>query len=64
MDKYRLGRELGRGGAGVVWEALNCETGEAVAIKTVSLAALSAEDVDALHAEVNLLSRVSWVDGW
>src|SRR5690242_10070225 len=35
-SRYRVIGELGRGGMGVVYEAVHCETGERVAIKTLA----------------------------
>src|SRR6478735_10887894 len=34
--RYRVIGEIGRGGMGVVYEAMHCETGERVAIKTLA----------------------------
>lgn len=53
------GREIGRGAFGVCFEALNTLTGEAVAIKKVSLASLSLSDVLGLQNEVALLARLA-----
>jgi hypothetical protein len=54
---YRLGREIGRGGFGVVFEALDVVTGERVAVKRV-LVRGSASRAAALEREVSLLSSL------
>jgi len=62
LGPYRLGREIGRGAFGIVFEALNTDTGEACAIKRVALASLSLEDVEALHVEASA-GRAGWMRG-
>ena len=37
LGPYRLGRQLGQGGMGTVYEGSNLETGEAAAIKVLSV---------------------------
>lgn len=57
IGDYRLGRELGRGGFGVVFEALNVRTGETVACKRIPLASS-----DEVEHEVQLLRRLKHVN--
>jgi len=58
VREYKLGRELGRGGFGVVFEALNTRTGSSCAVKRLSLAGLPAAELPSIQAEVALLRRL------
>lgn len=58
LEQYRLGRELGRGGFGIVFEALNTLTGESVAVKRIPLRTAKDEDLRSLQAEINLLKAL------
>lgn len=58
LGPYRLGREIGRGGHGTVFEALHVDTGASVAIKRISIANLDRESLDSIEGEVTLLSRL------
>jgi len=53
---YELCRILGRGGTGIVWEAIERRSGRRVAVKV--LAAATAEGVRALEAEACLTSTI------
>jgi serine/threonine protein kinase len=59
LRPYRLGRELGRGGFGVVFEALNTQTGESVAVKRVSLANVGPAELEDIEQEIELLKQLS-----
>lgn len=58
IEQYRLGREIGRGGFGVVFEALDTITGERVAVKRISLSKVGPEELADLQAEINLLRQL------
>lgn len=57
LGPWRAERVLGRGGMGVVYEAVHAETGERAAVKTVTEA--SARVVAALRREAEVLARLS-----
>ncbi|RLN93380.1 hypothetical protein BBJ28_00015887, partial [Nothophytophthora sp. Chile5] len=57
-DEYTLGKELGSGTFSVVREATNKATGERFAIKCIKRAELSADDLEALVAEVEILREM------
>lgn len=57
-DVYTLGRELGAGTFSVVREATHKATGERFAIKCIKRAQLSADDLEALVAEVKILREM------
>jgi serine/threonine protein kinase len=59
LRPYRLGRELGRGGFGVVFEALHSVTGESVAIKRISLANVGPAELVDIQQEIELLKQLS-----
>jgi formylglycine-generating enzyme required for sulfatase activity/serine/threonine protein kinase len=57
--KYRLVREIGRGGMGVVWEAVHAETHRKVAVKLVHVhLATNAALVDKLLREASITSSI------
>ena len=58
LGDFRLGRELGRGGFGTVFEAFNAATGESVAIKRVSLANVKPDELEGILEELRLLQRL------
>lgn len=53
-----LGSELGRGGFGVVFLALNTTNGQSVAVKRLALKSMSREDVDSTQGEIALLKQL------
>lgn len=59
VGEYRLLREVGRGGMGVVFEAVHGETGEKVAVKAIHEKLLSnLTAVQRFVAEARLMARV------
>ena len=60
VGEYRLLREIGRGGMGVVFEAVHAETGQKVAVKAIHEKLLSnLTAVQRFVAEARLMARVS-----
>lgn len=59
LRPYRLGKELGRGGFGVVFEALHSQTGESVAIKRISLSNVGPAELADIQGEIELLKQLS-----
>ena len=53
--KYSLADEIGRGASGVVFRALNLQTGGMVAIKKVALRGESKDQLQLLQREIDLL---------
>ncbi len=47
--QYQIGAEIGRGGFGVVFQALNVEVGDFVAVKRFPLNAINAESLGAIE---------------
>jgi serine/threonine protein kinase len=58
LANYLLGREIGRGAFGVVFEALDRRTGSRVAVKRLPLYNVAAEDLPQIQAEIDLLKRL------
>eukprot|EP00639_Heterosigma_akashiwo_P023535 CAMPEP_0206412720 /NCGR_PEP_ID=MMETSP0294-20121207/34200_1 /ASSEMBLY_ACC=CAM_ASM_000327 /TAXON_ID=39354 /ORGANISM="Heterosigma akashiwo, Strain CCMP2393" /LENGTH=134 /DNA_ID=CAMNT_0053873999 /DNA_START=31 /DNA_END=431 /DNA_ORIENTATION=+ len=56
---YQMGSEIGRGGFGVVFNALNLETGDFVAVKRVSLENIDQESMGQLQVEIELLKKLN-----
>lgn len=54
-----LGDEIGKGGFGTVFRALNTETGDFVAIKRLGLRSLDKSDLESLQSEINLLKKLN-----
>ncbi|RYG42665.1 hypothetical protein EON68_01545 [archaeon] len=59
LRDYRLGREIGRGGFGVVFEALNVRSGDTVAMKRLSLGTVAAPELASIQQEIELLRRLN-----
>jgi serine/threonine protein kinase len=59
QQTYQLGEKIGKGGSGEVHQALNLETGEVVAVKTMKQNTdVKQSEVDALQTEVELLKKL------
>jgi len=57
VNQYHIGREIGRGAFGVVFEALDQETGARVAVKRLPLTHVDADDT-AVRGEIDLMKRL------
>ncbi|CAI5734313.1 unnamed protein product [Peronospora destructor] len=55
---YQLGVEIGRGGFGVVYGALDLRNGRSVAIKQVSLRDIDKDDLVSIETEISLLRKL------
>ncbi|KAH9088111.1 hypothetical protein LEN26_019650 [Aphanomyces euteiches] len=55
---YQLGLEIGKGGFGTVFSALDLRNGKSVAIKQVSLIDMAKEELAAIESEINLLKKL------
>ncbi|KAI9905735.1 hypothetical protein PsorP6_014395 [Peronosclerospora sorghi] len=55
---YQLGAEIGRGGFGVVYGALDLRNGRSVAIKQVSLRDIDKDDLHSIEMEISLLRKL------
>lgn len=59
FEKYRLGKELGRGEFGVTYQCFDIETGEVFACKSISKVKLRTEiDVDDVRREVEIMRHL------
>jgi len=58
VGRYRMVREIGRGGFGVVWEAVETSSGREVAFKAVRAGGLSALRGERLLREAELAARL------
>ncbi len=59
---YRIGQQIGRGGVGVVYQALNTETADWVAVKCVALDTLDNESLASIRSEIDLLKKLNHVN--
>src|SRR5207245_674107 len=60
LGRYQIARFVGAGGMGEVYEAVDRELGERIAVKTVTLTALDSQRaVTRLKAEVQLARRIT-----
>lgn len=57
-DQYQLGKMIGSGTFSVVREAIHKESNQKYAIKCIKREGLTAEDIEALTAEVAILKQV------
>ncbi|OQR91169.1 ser/thr kinase [Achlya hypogyna] len=55
---YQLGLEIGKGGFGTVFSALDLRNGKSVAIKQVSLIDMAKEELLAIESEISLLKKL------
>jgi len=59
ISDYRLGDLIGRGASGSVYRGINFKTGETVAIKSISLSALSPSSLPDIMSEIDLLKNLN-----
>ncbi|RHY20550.1 hypothetical protein DYB25_002103 [Aphanomyces astaci] len=57
-NHYQLGLEIGKGGFGTVFSALDLRNGKSVAIKQVSLIDMAKEELAAIESEIKLLKKL------
>ncbi|XP_050372458.1 calcium-dependent protein kinase 24 [Argentina anserina] len=59
FDKYRLGKELGRGEFGITHRCVDCQTGETFACKMISKSKLKTEiDIEDVRREAEIMRRL------
>lgn len=59
LDKYRLGKELGRGEFGITHQCLDLQTGETFACKMISKSKLKTEiDIEDVRREAEIMRRL------
>ena len=58
-DRFVLGEELGRGAYGQVFKATDLTTGQPVAIKQISLGGMSADNLQSVMGEIDLLKTLN-----
>ncbi|TMW56909.1 hypothetical protein Poli38472_002834 [Pythium oligandrum] len=58
-EHYQLGAEIGRGGFGVVYAALDLRNGRSVAIKQVSLQDIDKDELLSIESEISLLRKLN-----
>ncbi|ETM47116.1 STE/STE11/CDC15 protein kinase [Phytophthora nicotianae P10297] len=56
---YQLGAEIGRGGFGIVYGALDLRNGRSVAIKQVSLRDIDKDELLSIETEISLLRKLN-----
>lgn len=59
IGKYTVDRELGRGAFGIVYKGVHIETGETVAIKSISIRKCSKEQIEGVLTEISLLKQLN-----
>ncbi len=59
---YRIGQQIGRGGFGLVYQALNTETADWVAVKCVSLQSIDNVSLESIRSEIDLLKKLNHVN--
>ncbi|CAM9734174.1 unnamed protein product, partial [Chrysoparadoxa australica] len=59
---YQIGQEIGRGGFGTVFQALNTDTGDFVAIKRVAQHTLDKDSLAGIKLEIDLLKKLNHVN--
>lgn len=57
-DEQQLGNLIGKGQFGVVFRALNLDTGQMVAIKRIAVDGMEDEEIEEVMREVELLKRL------
>ena len=58
VGTYQLGKELGKGGFGTVYQGLDTATGRFVAVKQVSTKNVPKDELESIHSEINLLKKL------
>uniref|UniRef100_K3X170 non-specific serine/threonine protein kinase n=1 Tax=Globisporangium ultimum (strain ATCC 200006 / CBS 805.95 / DAOM BR144) TaxID=431595 RepID=K3X170_GLOUD len=58
-EHYQLGAEIGRGGFGVVFAALDLRNGRSLAIKQVSLHDIDKDELLSIESEISLLKKLN-----
>mmetsp|Transcript_24751 Transcript_24751/g.62835 ORF Transcript_24751/g.62835 Transcript_24751/m.62835 type:complete len:1266 (-) Transcript_24751:519-4316(-) len=58
-DRYMLGEELGRGAYGQVYKGIDMTSGDTVAIKQISLAGISQDNLQSVMGEIELLKTLN-----
>eukprot|EP01103_Thecamoeba_quadrilineata_P013080 TRINITY_DN3524_c0_g1_i2.p1 TRINITY_DN3524_c0_g1~~TRINITY_DN3524_c0_g1_i2.p1 ORF type:complete len:314 (-),score=55.65 TRINITY_DN3524_c0_g1_i2:879-1820(-) len=59
IGKYQLGTLLGKGNFGVVYQGLDLENGEFVAIKQIQLNKIPKDQINSIMSEINLLKKLN-----
>ena len=58
VSHYQLGKEIGKGGFGTVYQGMDTETGRFVAVKQVNTADVPKETLESIHIEIKLLKKL------
>ncbi|GFH27310.1 predicted protein [Haematococcus lacustris] len=58
-DRFLLGEELGRGAYGTVFKGIDTTSGDTVAIKQISLAGISQDNLQGVMGEIELLKTLN-----
>eukprot|EP00937_MAST-01D_sp_MAST-1D-sp2_P002725 g2725.t1 len=58
VGKYQIGEEIGRGAAGTVYQALNLESGDFVAVKEVMITNMLEQEFRTVYREIGLLKKL------